>query len=233
MNFKDLIAGYYSKVTSDCLLTIWICICILCSGCNHSKLQNQLEANHIKAVTGKEDMVLRSVIGFADKHLSVIRTKGGTDKNLEIISTLDSDTYTTYQLPIYYLDENLFKADPRPKNLMNCMYQPDDGKLYIVTEAEKILFSMFLQQEKDEWLPNRVIWETDAWLKDLITNEQNTDFAVFYFNHLCYYTYLRNNERIYLKGEKEIPAAELCRTFSIIIKEIEEALENGEGMLFM
>ncbi len=115
--FKNLIAGYCSKVTSDCLLII----CILCLGCNHSKLQNHLEANHIKTVTGKEDMALQSVIGFADKHLSVIRTKGGTDKNLEIISTLD----------------------------------------------------------------------------------------------------------------KEISATELCRTFSMIIKEIDEALENGEGMLLM
>lgn len=211
----------------------FIFISFLCWGCDHSKLQNQLEANHIKTITRKEDNALQSVIGFAIKHLSVIKTKGGMDKNLEIISTLDSDIYTTYRLPIYYLDENLFKADPRPENLMNCLYQPDDGKLYIVTKAEKILFSMFLQLEKDEWLPNRVIRETDAWLKDLIMDEQNTDFAIFYFNHLCYYTYLHNNERIYLKGEKEISAAELCRTFSIIIEEIEEAIENREGMLLM
>ena len=179
-----------------------------------------------KKLTEKQKGIIESLISFADslngktKSSSIILTK---------IATLKNDNVEF--MPFYHLDIDKFYKDPTPENLLLSLYQPDDFAMLVVQEKASSSYALTTKKQKSNWVPNAMMHdfgEKILHVKSKIPNVENSDFRIFQFEALYFYTYTSKGERVYedMRGNVFTPGM-MCDRLLIVINAIKQAAEEG------
>ncbi len=183
-------------------------------------------------LTREQKNIIESLAAFAD-------SLGGKSRSsstmLTRMATIKDDNVEF--LHFNRLDMDKFYEDPTPENLLLSLYQPDDFAMLVVREKSNSSYVITTKKQNVNWTPEVMMLdfgEKFQSIKAKVADVENSDFRIFQFEHLYFYTY-RNNEkkRVYedMRGNIFTPSV-MCDRLLNVINAIKEAAEEGE-MLYL
>lgn len=201
------------------LLCISIVISFIC--CNNMNKSSQ------KGLTREQKSIIKSVVSFAD---SLVKKNYSSSTILSKIAVIKSDSVEF--LNFYYFDMDKFYHDPTPENLLSSLYQPDDFAMLVVQEKASSSYVLTTKKQKSNWAPHAMMHDFGEKIQNVkskIPDVENSDFRIFQFEALYFYTYISKGERFYedMRGNVFTPGM-MCDRLLIVINSIKQAEEKGE-----
>lgn len=205
------------------LLCISIVISFIC--CNNMNESSQ------KGLTKEQKNIIESVVSFAD---SLVKKNYSASTMLSKIAVIKSDSVEF--LNFYHFDMDKFYNDPTPENLLLSLYQPDDFAMLVVQEEGSKSYTLTTEKQNSKWIPHTMMHDFGEKIQNVkakIPDVENSDFRIFQFEHLHYFTYTTKEGRVYenMQGIVLTPAM-MCDRLLMLINLIKEAAEKGD-MLYL
>ena len=198
------------------------CILIIISiiGCNG------MDKSAKKELTKEQKSIIESIVSFADSIGGKSRSSSTMLSRIAAIKANDVEF-----LNFYYFDMDKFYEDPTPENLLLSLYQPDDFAMLVVQEKARNSYALTTKKQKSKWVPNAMMHdfgEKILHVKSKSPNVENSDFRIFQFEALYFYTYTSKGERVYedMRGNVFTPGM-MCDRLLTVINAIKQAAEEG------
>lgn len=202
-------------------------LCILISisfiGCN------EMDKSAKKELTKEQKSIIESIISFAD---SIGGKSRSSSTMLSRIATIKTNNVEF--LNFYYFDMDKFYEDPTPENLLSSLYQPNDFAILVVQEKDSSSYALTTEKQKSNWVPRAIMHDFGEKIqndKAKIPEVENSDFRIFQFEALYFYTYISKGERVYedMRGNIFTPGM-MCDRLLTVINAIKQAEEKGETL---
>ena len=199
-----------------------LCILIIISfiGCNET------DKSAKKELTKGQKSIIESIVSFADSIGGKSRSSGTMLSKIAAIKTNDVEF-----LNFYHFDIDKFYEDPTPENFLLSLYQPDDFAILVVQEKASSSYALTTEKQKSNWIPCAMMHDFGEKIqndKAKIPDVENSDFRIFQFESLYFYTYTSKGERVYedMRGNVFTPGM-MCDRLLIVINAIKQAAEEG------
>lgn len=204
-----------------------LCILIVISfiGCN------EIDKSPKKELTKEQKSIIESIVSFADSLGSKSRSSSTMLSKIASIKNNDVEF-----LHFYRFDMDKFYDDPTPENLLLSLYQPDDFAMLGIQEEGSKSYTLTTEKQNSKWIPCTMMHDFGEKIQNVkakIPDVENSDFRIFQFEHLYYFTYTTKEGRVYenMRGNVLTPAM-MCDRLLMLINLIKEAAEEGD-MLYL